>query len=383
MFNNFEEFSNWLDISKNFDSHVIKDIYKFIEAFPMAETLDYIKASKKIASGTPVEECIIRYGKHIESLGEKDGDDFVEIVRMEDVIEEMVADMKSGAMKGSTTHIELIDQAWKWRENEFTLFTGNNQDGKSLFLRYLSLIKGIKDGWPTAAYAPEDWPAKTFFDELIFTASGYSTDKENLNFIGEENYRKVYKQIKKHFTFVGIRPPKNSLENILKAFIPLIEKNGVKICIVDPLVKITRPKEYVNNDAMWAAYVSAICTDFARRYNICLILVLHQLTPKIQENGRYAKPDKYTIKGGGNFSDSADNVLFMQRPMAPADNNDTIVRFGSLKIKKQRLVAIPQEVMFRFNRKTNRYVDEDSGLDLFDFDSELNIGRLQILNFKN
>jgi hypothetical protein len=110
-----------------------------------------------------------------------------------------------------------------------------------------------------------------------------------------------------------------------------------------------------------------------------LIMVLHQLTPKIQENGKYAKPDKYSIKGGGNYSDSSDNVLFMQRPEAPHDNNDTLVRFGSLKIKKQRLVAIPQEVMFRFNRKTNRYVDESSGLDLFDFDNALNIGRAQFL----
>jgi hypothetical protein len=379
MFTNFEEFSQWLDLSKNFDSKTIKDIYKFMETFPMADVSDYTKASRKIVKGTPVEEVILRYEKHIQSIGEKDGDDFSQIVRMEDVLEEMIEDMKKGSMKGSTTHIPLIDEAWKWRETEFTLFTGNNNDGKSLFLRYLALIKGIKDGWETAIYAPEDWPAKTFFDELVFTASGYPTDKDNPNYIGEENYRRVAKQIQRYFSFVSMRPPKNTIENVLKAFIPVIEQRGAKICIVDPLVKITRPKDFVNNDAQFAAYVASLCTDFARRYSVELILVLHQLTPKIQENGKYAKPDKYSIKGGGNYSDSADNVLFMQRPEAPRDNNDTLVRFGSLKIKKQRLVAIPQEVMFRFNRKSNRYVDETSGLDLFDFDSELNIGRAQFL----
>ena len=98
--------------------------------------------------------------------------------------------------------------------------------------------------------------------------------------------------------------------------------------------------------------------------------------------GRYVKPDKYTIKGGGNWSDSGDNVVFMQRVNMPVDNQDTLVRFGSLKIKNQRLVAIPQEVFIRFNRKTNRYVDEDTGLDLYDFDSKLNVGRFQLLNFK-
>lgn len=379
MFNTFEEFSGWLEMSKNFDPKTIKDIYKFMQTFPMADTSDYMKASRKLCKGTPIAEVILKYEKHIQSIGEKDGDMFYEVIRMPDVLDEMIEDMKNGAMKGSTTHIPLIDMAWMWRETEFTLFTGNNNDGKSLFLRYLALIKGIKDGWETAIYAPEDWPAKTFFDELIFTASGYPTDKDHPNFIGEDIYRRTASQIEKYFNFVSMRPPKNTLENVLKSFIPVIDERGAKICIIDPLVKITRPKELSDNDAQYGAYVTSLCTDFARRYCVELIMVLHQLTPKIQENGRYAKPDKYSIKGGGNYSDSSDNVLFMQRPEAPLDNNDTLVRFGSLKIKKQRLVAIPQEVMFRFNRKTNRYVDEQSGLDLFDFDNALNIGRAQFL----
>ena len=169
------------------------------------------------------------------------------------------------------------------------------------------------------------------------------------------------------------------MENILSSFIPLIEKRGVKICVIDPMVKITRPKEYIANDAGWSAYITAICTDFARRYNICLILVLHQLTPKLQENGTYAKPDKYSIKSGGNLSDSSDNVLFLQKPEAPRDLLNTLVRFGSLKIKKQKLVAVPQEVMFRFNRRTNRYVDEHTDEDLFNFDNYLDLPRAKFL----
>jgi len=378
MFNNFDEFSDWLEISRNFDSKTIKEIYDFINTFPMADFEDYIKASKKLAEGKSVEEVKARYNKHIQSVGEKEDDSFIEVTKMEDCIEEMIKAAKEGQLKGETTNIPLIDDCWKWRLGEFSLLTGYNNDGKSLFLRYLSLIKGIVNKWKTACYAPEDYPAISFFDELIHTTSGYSTDKDSPSFIGEDLYRKTFNQIKDYFTFVNIRPPKNTLENILKSFIPLINKDNIKICIIDPLVKITRPKEYVNNDAAWSAYVTTICTDFARRFNICLILVLHQLTPKLQENGTYAKPDKYSIKHGGNFSDSSDNVLFLQRPESPRDLLDTRVRFGSLKIKKQKLVAVPQEVMFSFNRKTNRYITE-MGDDLFDFDSYFNIPRIKLL----
>lgn len=378
MFNSFNEFLNWLDISKDFDRNVIKDVYRFIETFPSADFSVYIKASKSLAKGTPLQKIIKSYQKHAETNNEGYA---IEVFKLEDCLEEMVDHLNTGALKGTTTHINLIDKAWMWRETEFTLFTGNNQDGKSLLMRYLALIKGIEEGWKTAIYAPEDWPATKFYDELVFTASGISTDKEQVHHLSEEQYRKVANQIKPYFSFISIRPPFNTLENILNAFIPVIEDEGIKIVIIDPLVKITRPPTYVDRDAAWAAYVSSICVDFARRYNICLILVLHQLTPKIGTDGRYVKPDKYTIKGGGNWSDSGDNVIYAQRPQMPVDNMDTLVRFGSLKIKNQRLVAIPQEVFFRFNRKTNRYVDEDTGLDLYDFDSKLNIGRLQLLKF--
>lgn len=383
MFNNFDEFTEWLDLSKNFTGEIIKDVYAFINKFPMADFEDYIKASKKLAEGHSLKTVVTRYRKHMKSIGEKEDDNFVEITRMSDdgVEEELIKNMLSGALKGETTNVELFDKAWKWRRGEFSLMTGYNNDGKSLFIRFLCLIKGIVDGWKGAFYAPEDYPYTAFFDELVHTASGYTTDKEALGFIGEDLYRQVYSQIKPYFTFVNIRPPKNTLEAVLSSFVPLIEMDGVDICVIDPMVKITRPKEYVNNDAAWSAYVTAVCTDFARRYNVCLILVLHQLTPKLQENGTYAKPDKYSIKSGGNLSDSSDNVLFLQKPEAPRDMLSTLVRFGSLKIKKQKLVAIPQEVMFKFNRKTNRYVDELNEADLFDFDTYLDIPRMGLLNF--
>ena len=380
MFNTFDNFSEFLSFTKNFTSKQVKEAYDFINTFPLAEVQDILKAAKKIQDGVSIDEIKSRYKKYFEkSIGEKLNDNYVEVTTMQDVMEDMVVSMKDGLLKGSTTHIEMVDKAWKWRESEFTLLTGFNNDGKSLWIRYLALIKGIVDKWKTAAFAPEDFPAVSFFDDLIHTAAGYTTDKDQPGFIGESLYRKTADQIKDYFYFINIRPPKSTLENILNAFIPLIETQGIKICIIDPLVKITRPKEYVNADAQWAAYVSTMCTDFARRYNICLLLVLHQVTPKVQENGVYAKPDKYSIKNGGNFSDSSDNVLFLQRPESPRDLLSTLVRFGSLKIKKQKLVGIPQEIQFGFNRKTNRYVDEIEGKDLFDFDTYLDIPRMNLL----
>ena len=208
MFNTLDNFNEFLFLTRNFTSDQIKKVYDFINTFPFAETADIIKASKKIESGVSIEEIKQHYKKHFEkSIGEDHNDPDVEVTTMSEVLEEMVVSMKEGLLKGSTTHIEMVDKAWKWRESEFTLLTGFNNDGKSLWIRYLALIKGIIDKWKVAAYAPEDFPAVSFFDDIIHTASGYTTDKDQPGFIGEKLYRRIANELKDYFYFINIRPP--------------------------------------------------------------------------------------------------------------------------------------------------------------------------------
>jgi twinkle protein len=298
---------------------------------------------------------------------------------MSDCIGEMREDLVKGKEKGTTTYIDGLDDAWTWRLNEFNIWTGYSNEGKSLFLRYISLIKAVMEGWKFVFYAPEDFPAKEFFDDIIHTASGYSTDKDNPNFIRRDLYDAMYERLKDLFYFVYIRPPHNSLIEVLKSFIPLIEDQEIKGCIVDPLIKLARPKEYMNADDKYAAYVTTMATDFSRKFNISLHLVMHQLTPRMQENGLYPKPSMYNIKGGGTWADGTDNINSIWRPTYARDKQDDEVIFTSQKIKKQKLVGIPQDVRLRFDRRKNRYVSSETKQDLFDFDKHLLIPRMKLM----
>jgi twinkle protein len=85
-------------------------------------------------------------------------------------------------------------------------------------------------------------------------------------------------------------------------------------------------------------------------------LIAHQITPRKGDDGKYPKPDINSIKGGGTFADKADNVMFVWRPNRAMDFSDKFVTFGSQKIKKQKLVGIPQEIeLITFNIKEQRY----------------------------
>ena len=77
------------------------------------------------------------------------------------------------------------------------------------------------------------------------------------------------------------------------------------------------------------------------------------------------KPNMYRdIEGGQMWSKKADNILFYYRPNFAINIKDPLCIVGSQKIKKQKLVGIPGDVEYTFDRALNRYIDR-SGIDDF------------------
>ena len=67
-------------------------------------------------------------------------------------------------------------------------------------------------------------------------------------------------------------------------------------------------------------------------------------------------PDVNYVKGGSEFANKCDNLLYIWRPIRSIDFSDKSVIFGSQKIKKQKLVGYPQDVKnIQFNIKEQSY----------------------------
>jgi twinkle protein len=294
------------------------------------------------------------------------------ILRPEDCISDMVHAFRHGQEKGTTTYIKKLDMCWTWRKGEFNIWTGYANEGKSIFLRYISLIKDIMAGWRFIFSAPEDFPAKEFFDDIIHTLVGLPTDKDNPYHMTEASYMTAYNMIKDNFIFLYMHPPNNTIKGTLMEMTKIIESERIDGIIIDPLIKFARPKDMSERDDIYAAYITTLMTDFARTYNVSSHLVMHQLTPKVLENGFYAKPNMYSIKGGGTWADGTDNILSIWRPKYAKEKLDTSVVFSSQKIKRQKLVGVPQDLQMDFDRRSNSFMEvidsKPTGKPLFDFD---------------
>lgn len=288
------------------------------------------------------------------------------IITPEECYDQMVYDFENGQIKGTTTYSKDFDNHWTWRPSELTVLTGYANEGKGTFYKQLCLIKALEENKKFAFYSPEDKPFSVFFDDMIHTLSGQTTDKDRDNLISRKLYDYYFDLIKDKFFFVDIPPPDNTIENILNSFSNIMEKEDLFGLCIDPILKVTTSKNMSERDDKLAAHLGMYCVEYARDNNVCLNITIHQVTPVMDERKMYPIPNLYKVRGGGSLGDGIDNCLFVQRPNYAQDKLDTSVIVGSQKIKKQKLVGVPGAINIQFDRKTNRYKTED-GKDMFNF----------------
>ena len=278
------------------------------------------------------------------------------IFNVDDVSASMLDGFHNGQERGSTTYIDSVDKAWTWRNGEVNIWTGYQNEGKSLFLNQLATLKAVFDGWKFAVFSPENMPINDFFNDIIEMYIGRSSDPFHGNLqMTLEEYKEAMDFVKKHF-FI-IYPKKDfQLNTIFDKAKFLVKTKGIRSLIIDPYNTIQHGMRSGEREDLYISRFMSELKRFALDQNISVNLVAHQVTPMKDNEGRYIKPDVNKIKGGGTFADKADNVMFVWRPERALDYSSTLVTFGSQKIKKQKLVGTPQEINdISFNVKEQRY----------------------------
>jgi len=328
-------------------------------------------------------EYLIKYGKNALANRVKLAKDVkIEgIFTINDVKDSMLYGYKNGQNRGESTGIDEVNNAWTWRAGEVNLWTGYQNEGKSLFLNQLALIKSIISGWKFAIFSPENFPLDDFFNDLIETYIGKSCDPYySNNYMTEAEYKEAMNFVKDHF-FV-IYPEKDfKLQTIFDKTKYLVKKQGVRGLIIDPYNTI---EHLMNTGEREDLYISRFMSQLKRfgvEEELSVNLVAHQLTARKNEKdgGRYFRPELNNIKGGGTFADKADNVMFIWRPNRALDFKDPDVIFGSQKIKKQKLVGVPQNVEgITFNIRDQRYYFND--VSPFTYFDKVRTGTDQIIN---
>ena len=284
------------------------------------------------------------------------------IFTVDDVRDKLIDMYHNGLPKATTTHMPSVDTCWKWRPTEVTLHTAYGNEGKTtLFACNLPLLKAAFDGDKIALYIPENFPPEVFFEELIHTLIGKTSDKDYPQHrMSEVEFKRGMEFINQHFFFIYPEEAKTT-DALFKRVDYLVRKQGIRILILDPLNMIEQIFGKVRDDVAIGDFMTKLKMISVKR-NLCTVLIAHQNKPeKKLLNGDFAgnwpEPDPYNIKGGGTLFDKADNVTSSWRPYRLTNPDDSLVIFTSHKIRMKKLVSKTNSANIYFNWRTNRFED--------------------------
>ena len=279
------------------------------------------------------------------------------VFTLADVSDLMDGYFDQGKPKGTTTYFPELDEAWTHRKTDVNLWIGYNNEGKSTFSKQLALIKSAFEGVIWACYMPEDMPLVDFYDDLIEMYVGKSCDKDNPYRMSKSEYNIAKSFMSKHF--IVLKPKElPRLKDLAEMVKFARRKYGAEGYIFDPYNAISHDSIQAREDLYIRDFMTKL-KDMTVDLEMYGNLTAHLNTPSKIDSGAnkglYPKPDKYRIKGGGTFSDRADNILSVWRKYMPVDRTNPLVYFESQKIRKQKLVGFPQEVEMVYDFNTHRY----------------------------
>jgi twinkle protein len=305
-------------------------------------------------------DVLIAYGKDkLRELYETAKDVKVDgIFECSDFEEEILYAFRNGQQRGTTTYFDSVDNHWTHRMGEVTIWSGYNNEGKSLFLKQLLLLKSKFEGWKHAIYSPEEMPFSEWYTDVIESYIGKSADptqKQYNNYMSEMQMQEGMRFMENHF-FIVYPDEDQTLDEILRRFSYLVRKKNIKTVVLDPYNQIQHKMQGGEREDLYISRFMSKLKKFAVQHEVAVHLVAHQVTPKFEEGKNYPEPNIYLIKGGGTFADKADNVCAVWRENRNTDIRDTGVKFISQKIKKQKLTGIPGSTTLEYNRHSNRYL---------------------------
>ncbi len=281
-----------------------------------------------------------------------------DVVYLDNVRQSMFEGFKTGKSKGKTTHFETFDKNWTWRKKEVTFVGGIGNIGKTTMINNLALLRAVNDDWKFAFFTPEQDPPDDFYNDLIHTYVGKSTEPFHDNQMNDMEYKEAMKFIEKHFFYIYPETESPTPEYINSCFEHMIKKHKIDVCIVDPFNQLDNDWRKEGRDDLYISKFLSNCKRFSQKHDVAYMIAGHPNSSLQLINGNYEMPTVYKYSGGAMWNNKCDNILCYHRPYAITEPTNTECFFVSQKIKKRKLTGIPGQAIMNFDIYTNRFTDE-------------------------
>lgn len=241
---------------------------------------------------------------------------------------------------------------------QLTVVTGIPSHGKSEFTEdyVLSLVNDYN--FKASFYTPEHRPVKYHLGRVASKVVGKPfVGAGRMSLTDLDNF-KEWSEGRLFFTMPE-QGEKVTWDYIFERFKEQMFKFGIDIFVIDAFNKVRR-----NNPESRAEIEDVLMrlTQFVQDYNVHLFLVAHPTKMRKNDDGTYAKPTLYDVKGTGDFRDQAHNGLCVYRYF-PSDETEGFTQVTNLKTKFSHQGNIGADVNFDYDATCNRYRCHGNPLD--------------------
>jgi len=258
---------------------------------------------------------------------------------------------ENGMPKGTPCGIYGFDDYLRFQGGLVTTITAAPSAGKSEFLDYVVTGLAIKEGWRFGVFSFENQPIELhdakWAEKIVGKAFGFRKDPNNR--ISKKSLEAVSNEIFDKFKVFEVSKIDKTIDGVLKKAEEVVHKYGIKGLLIDPYNKLNHVIPAGMNETNYINVVMTKLTDFAKKFNIHVFLVVHP-TKQYPVNGVMPKVTLYSAAGSANFYNQTDNGFTMMR------NRETGI--VEVSIEKVRFSEQGKEgwVAFTFNTMTRQYV---------------------------
>ena len=225
----------------------------------------------------------------------------------------------NGVEVGKPLGIPQLDNHFRLKENNFSVFLGHDNTGKSTFIWWASVISACKYGWKWIIYSPENDIPKIKIKLMDFILGRRAKDAS------QEQLKRAKKLVDDHFYFIR----KDKIYNVfeLLEFGKLLCESDpeIKGLLIDPYNSLSL--DYKNNGVGLSGYeyhtraISEI-RIFAEKYcsvyvNAHSVTESRRMTPS--DSGDIPRPFKAHIDGGAIWANRCDDFYVIHRQVKNAE----------------------------------------------------------------